>query len=111
MLKTFVQKFAYSNPLLKPTSRQASLRSFCQVNFYSDSVLTGYTAEKDTPEYKKNLEDNAAVHAEFDRVHSGILNPYSEKDLAKNKKRNKLPARERINKVLDPGSPFLELSQ
>lgn len=40
-----------------------------------------------------------------------MVNYASEKDLKKNVEKGKLTVRERIDKVIDPGSPFIELSQ
>jgi len=85
-------------------------RHFCQINYYQDPVLN-YPVDKDSKEYQQTLKENEQVLAHFDQVHQKIINPYTARDEERNKKRNKLFVRDRITKLLDPGSPFLELSQ
>ncbi len=61
-------------------------------------------------QYKHNFEINKSLALELrkkiEKAHEGG----GAEATAKHKKRNKLMARERINSVLDAGSPFIELS-
>ncbi|MCY1264811.1 Methylmalonyl-CoA carboxyltransferase 12S subunit [compost metagenome] len=63
-----------------------------------------------SPEYAANaatmLEQVNDLRAVLGRVHEGG----GAAAIAKHTARGKLPVRERINRLLDPGSPFLELS-
>jgi 3-methylcrotonyl-CoA carboxylase beta subunit len=55
-------------------------------------------------EFNRNLASELKKKIEATRMGGG------EAAVKKHKSRNKLPPRERIQKILDPGSPFLELS-
>ena len=55
-------------------------------------------------EFNRNLAHELKKKIETTRMGGG------EAAVKKHKSRNKLPPRERIEKILDPGSPFLELS-
>jgi 3-methylcrotonyl-CoA carboxylase beta subunit len=55
-------------------------------------------------EFNRNLASELKKKIEATRMGGG------EAAVKKHKSRNKLPPRERIEKILDPGSPFLELS-
>lgn len=106
MLKNLTSKLQLS----RFHTRNLLSRSFCQINFYADPVLN-FPVDKDSKEYQETLMQNEKVLSHFDQVHQKILNPYTERDEKRNKSRNKLFVRERVRKLLDPGSPFLELSQ
>src|SRR6266498_2237891 len=64
----------------------------------------------DSPEFRENHHRMAALVAELrvrlDRTRQGG----GEKYLQRHREQGKMPARERIDRLLDPGSPFLELS-
>ncbi len=64
----------------------------------------------DSPEFKANQEHHLAevakIRAAIERAQAGG----SEESVARHHKRGKLLPRERIDRILDPGSPFLELS-
>lgn len=61
-------------------------------------------------EHRQNRDLMEGVMSDFRSRISQTLKGGSEEAVAKHKKRGKLLARERINALLDPGSPFLELS-
>ena len=60
--------------------------------------------------FKENAEKNKALHAEFKERLEQIKQGGPEKARQRHLERNKLLPRERIKKVLDKNTPFLELS-
>ncbi|KAL4503906.1 hypothetical protein ABPG72_022536 [Tetrahymena utriculariae] len=79
-------------------------------SFYDFPVLD-MELDKDSDIYKSNMESSKKINSEFQAVINKILEGGPKTAHDKLKERNKLPVRERIAKLLDPGSPFLELSQ
>ena len=63
-----------------------------------------------TPEYKRNYEHNQALAAQLAERQANAAFERPERTIARQRKRNKLLVRERIEAILDDGSPFLELS-
>lgn len=63
-----------------------------------------------TPEYAANRTAMLAKLAALDAEHAKALAGGGPKYLERHRSRGKLPARERIELLLDPDSPFLELS-
>ena len=61
-------------------------------------------------DYRANREAMLARLAELDAEHAKALAGGGEKYVARHRKRGKLLARERIELLLDPDTPFLELS-
>ncbi len=61
-------------------------------------------------EFKKNKEDYLILLSRYKEIHSQIIKGGPEKAVQKHKERGKLLARERIDKLIDPNTPFLELS-
>lgn len=66
--------------------------------------------DKDSDIYKSNYEQMMKVNEELDRI-TGQTMHIDDKYKAIAKKRDKKLPRERINALIDKGSPFLELSQ
>ncbi|MEU9066787.1 carboxyl transferase domain-containing protein [Streptomyces sp. NPDC048306] len=62
------------------------------------------------PDHRANREAMLARLAELDAEHAKALAGGGEKYVARHRKRGKLLARERIELLLDPDTPFLELS-
>src|SRR6185312_7632722 len=63
-----------------------------------------------SPEFRANHERMTALVAQWrERTQAARLGG-GEKYLQRHRQQGKLPVRERIDRVLDPGSPFLELS-
>ncbi|MEN8649288.1 carboxyl transferase domain-containing protein [Streptomyces sp. 21So2-11] len=62
------------------------------------------------PEYAANRATTLAKLADLDAEHAKALGGGGEKYVARHRKRGKLLARERIELLLDPDTPFLELS-
>lgn len=61
--------------------------------------------------YSKNYKSMECLVLEMRRLVDKVLEGGGAKAIERHKGRNKLLPRERINRLLDPGSPFLELSQ
>ena len=60
--------------------------------------------------YKANYQRLAALVAEYRQRLAQVREGGGPKYLQRHREQGKLPVRERIEKLLDPGSPFLELS-
>ncbi len=61
-------------------------------------------------EFKTNTKFHQSLLSEYEHLSQSIKRGGSEQSVAKHKKRGKLLARERIDRILDIDSPFLELS-
>ena len=61
-------------------------------------------------DFKRNHDRMAALVAELRDRTAVARQGGGEKYLQRHREQGKLPVRERIEKLLDPGSPFLELS-
>lgn len=61
--------------------------------------------------YEKNVTASSPLLSEFQRITASALEGGDKRAQARLKEKGKLPVRERIDRILDPGSPFLELSQ
>ena len=64
----------------------------------------------DSPEFKQNEKNFLELMAQYREAMSVAMQGGGESAVAKHKKRNKLLARERIDLLIDPNTPFLELS-
>lgn len=71
-------------------------------------ILDGHLPQND--EFKTNRESMQGHIDSLYRVTSNAMKGGGDNAIAKHKSRGKLLARERINGLVDPGSPFLELS-
>ena len=87
----------------------SSVRHFASFSHTSINVLSA-PLDTSTPTYKSNLEHMTGLldqlHSTLEHVHRGG----GEKATQLHLSRKKLLARERINTLIDPASPFLELS-
>src|SRR5581483_2811802 len=61
-------------------------------------------------EYRRNATHNEALIVELRRRTEGVLGGGGPDAMRRHRERGKLPVRERIDRLIDPGSPFLELS-
>lgn len=61
-------------------------------------------------EFKKNKEDFLKLLSEYKAIHKQVKKGGGDSTVKKHKERGKLLARERIDKLIDPNTPFLELS-
>lgn len=73
------------------------------------TVLTSALDPKN-PDYRDNREAMLAKLDELTAEHAKALAGGGEKYVARHRERGKLLARERIELLLDPDTPFLELS-
>ena len=64
----------------------------------------------DSEEFKQNERNFLALMAQYREAMGQAMQGGGESAVAKHKKRNKLLARERIDLLIDPNTPFLELS-
>jgi acetyl-CoA carboxylase carboxyltransferase component len=64
----------------------------------------------DSPEYLENHAQLARLVDEFRERLARVRDGGGTKSLQRHREQGKLPVRERIDKLIDPGSPFLELS-
>ena len=64
----------------------------------------------DSEEFKQNEKNFLALMAQYRTAMGEAMQGGGEAAVAKHKKRNKLLARERIDLLIDPNTPFLELS-
>ena len=64
----------------------------------------------DSPDFQKNRERMTQLVAELRQRADLARQGGGEKYLQRHRSQGKLPVRERIDRLLDPGSPFLELS-
>ena len=83
---------------------------FSSLNFYDYPTLN-MPINFNIPPFSNNKESITPVIKEFEERLSSIINYQNPTSFSKLKKRNKLPVRDRITKILDEDSPFLELSQ
>lgn len=68
------------------------------------------TISSSDAEFKKNQEHHHALRDELRAKITKVKEAGGEKNIDKHRKRGKLLARERIENIIDDGSPFLELS-
>src|ERR1041384_229128 len=73
-------------------------------------TVLGSTLDTLGPDYRAHRETMLAKLADLDTEHAKALAGGGEKYLARHRGRGKLPVRERIELLLDPDTPFLELS-
>ena len=64
----------------------------------------------DSEEFRQNEKNFLTLMAQYREAMSASMQGGGEAAVAKHKKRNKLLARERIDLLIDPNTPFLELS-
>ena len=61
----------------------------------------------DSEEFKQNEKNFLALMAQYREAMAASMQGGGESAVAKHKKRNKLLARERIDLLIDPNTPFL----
>jgi len=87
----------------------SNLRTFASLDsnlgFLPDNV------DKQSAQFKENKHKNLELAADLRKLTAKIIQGGDHKSIDKHVARGKLLARERINQLVDPGSPFLELSQ
>ncbi len=73
------------------------------------AVLTS-TADRDAEEFSRRRERMAELVAELRERTAQVARGGGEQAMERHRSRGKLPARERIDRLVDPGTAFLELS-
>ena len=81
----------------------------CAFNHNTMQVLKS-NIRTDSKEFKQNEKNMLALMAQYREAMGQAMQGGGESAVAKHKKRNKLLARERIDLLIDPNTPFLELS-
>nr|XP_014352339.1 PREDICTED: methylcrotonoyl-CoA carboxylase beta chain, mitochondrial [Latimeria chalumnae] len=105
MLQTLRFRF---RPLRSQTLRAAALLRF----YHGDKVATvGSQSDFNSPLYQENYERMKALVTELKEKAELIKLGGDEKARKRHTSRGKLLPRERVDRLLDPGSPFLEFSQ
>src|SRR3984885_15237730 len=66
--------------------------------------------DKSNPDFKENAEQLGKVMARYAELHNRISNGGPQISRDKHVQRGKMLARDRVTALIDPGSPFLELS-
>ena len=84
------------------------------IYFHTLNIFNLYRIESkiDTKsaEFKQHQEDFLKILEEYRKKKRDVIDGSSPRAIEKHKKRGKLLARERINLLIDPNTPFLELS-
>ncbi len=78
-------------------------------HFYESPILESPISLTD-PEALENKEEIDVVNKEYLKILQGVVKQDNPKVIEKMHKSGKLLVRDRIDKLLDPGSPFLEFS-
>ncbi|ELU14608.1 hypothetical protein CAPTEDRAFT_180561 [Capitella teleta] len=96
--------------LLSATFRQC--RRVAASFYHTDNLITiGSTPEKSSPEFKENYDRMSKIVGDLKSKVDTITQGGGEKAKLRHLSRGKLLPRDRLNNLIDPGSPFLELSQ
>lgn len=84
-----------------------------KANYHTDKIaaVIGTEVDKSSPEFRENDTHMRQLVTELRENISRIVRGGGEKAIERHRSKGKLLARERIDMLLDPGSPFLELSQ
>lgn len=81
-------------------------------DYHNDTVnVIGTSPEKNSPEFQENETRMAALVDELRQKITTITYGGGDKAIQRHKSKGKLLVRERISHLIDPGTPFLELSQ
>lgn len=92
------------------TSSTCPYTSKLASNFTEIPVLD-FPLDTTSESYTKNVEATTAALNDFKNITNTTLKGGDARAQARLKEKGKFPVRERINRILDVGSPFLELSQ
>jgi 3-methylcrotonyl-CoA carboxylase beta subunit len=90
---------------LFPVARASAIRSFSSL---SNNVLDGDVPQ--VGDYSKNKQSMDTIVSDYHSALKKVLAGGGEKAIEKHRQRGKLLARERIDYLVDKGSPFLEFS-
>eukprot|EP00002_Diphylleia_rotans_P038881 TRINITY_DN889_c0_g1_i1.p1 TRINITY_DN889_c0_g1~~TRINITY_DN889_c0_g1_i1.p1 ORF type:complete len:570 (-),score=140.89 TRINITY_DN889_c0_g1_i1:441-2150(-) len=104
LFKTSVQKHASAYVSVSKWTR--AYRTTSEFN-----VLDGSIVDTKSPEFQENAVVMDALIADLNAKVAEAAKGGGSKAIQKHRSRNKLLPRERIENIIDPGTPFLELSQ
>ncbi|KAG8368396.1 hypothetical protein BUALT_Bualt15G0041100 [Buddleja alternifolia] len=110
MLRTLAGKFS-SSALRRSISRRSHPNSPGKLTRQLCSSILPDTLDRSSDSYARNSD---AMEGLISQLHSHIqqvMNGGGAEAVKRNRSRNKLLPRERIDRLIDPGSSFLELSQ
>ncbi|XP_052841547.1 probable methylcrotonoyl-CoA carboxylase beta chain, mitochondrial [Drosophila gunungcola] len=96
------------NGLLRSSSKV--LRSQVRLLHVGEANVLPSEVDKQSAEYKENASEMGRLVGELRNFTSQVLQGGGQKAIERHTSRGKLLARDRINLLLDRGSPFLELS-
>lgn len=84
--------------------------AFKAEGIFEQYPIIGSKPDLMSPIYKENVNDMSKLVDKLDQVHAKIALGGDEKARSRHTSRGKLLVRDRINKLIDPEEPFLELS-
>jgi hypothetical protein len=87
-----------------------NLSSATGSNFLERSDLSSYRIEKNDESYLNNKSSNEPILAHFQNTIDSVVNYTDEAAFKRLENKEKLKVRERVERLIDSDSPFLELS-
>ncbi|XP_064543982.1 probable methylcrotonoyl-CoA carboxylase beta chain, mitochondrial [Drosophila montana] len=96
--------------MLRHSMAKQLLRSQTRLLHLGEATVLSSDIDKQSAEYKDNANEMSKLVAQLRQLTSQVLTGGGAKAIERHTSRGKLLARERINLLLDRGSPFLELS-
>ncbi|EDW61670.1 probable methylcrotonoyl-CoA carboxylase beta chain, mitochondrial [Drosophila virilis] len=96
--------------MLRHSVANQLLRSQTRLLHLGEANVLSSDIDKQSAEYKDNANEMSKLVAQLRQLTSQVLTGGGAKAIERHTSRGKLLARERINLLLDKGSPFLELS-
>jgi 3-methylcrotonyl-CoA carboxylase beta subunit len=108
-------RLSLREPSKRPSTTKRSLQNRTIASFthaqHARAISVIPTAvDKSSPDFKENAEDLGKVMAKYVELHNRISKGGPQKSRDKHIERGKMLARDRVTSLIDPGSPFLELS-
>lgn len=98
------------NAILRTSLSTQVWRSSVRLLHLGEANILPTSVDKNSNEFKENATDMSNLVNELRTITSEVLQGGGPIAIERHTSRGKLLARERINKLLDKGSPFLELS-
>lgn len=97
--------------ILQTTTRCILRRNLLKRNYTKEAAVIGSTPDKNTPEFQENYAHMKNLVTELHTAVECVMKGGGERARLRHTSKGKLLVRDRVNRLLDPGSPFLELSQ
>ncbi|PNF34390.1 Methylcrotonoyl-CoA carboxylase beta chain, mitochondrial [Cryptotermes secundus] len=97
--------------MLQTTTRCILRRNLLKRNYTREAAVIGSTPDKNTPEYQENYAHLKNLVTELQAAVECVMKGGGDQARLRHTSKGKLLVRDRVNRLLDPGSPFLELSQ